>query len=77
MVHSDRGSQVRARSFRLVLTAAGRQGLIGPVASAGDTAATAFWQALLHKDVLDRQRWRTRDELHELTHTNQAAAVAT
>ena len=39
VVHSDRGSQFRARSFRAVLTAAGLQGSMGRVASAGDNAA--------------------------------------
>jgi hypothetical protein len=24
------------------------------------------WHALLRKNVLDRRRWRTRDELHEV-----------
>ena len=65
VVHSDRGSQFRARSFRAVLTAAGLQGSMGRVASAGDNAAMESWHALLQKNVLDRRRWRTRDELHE------------
>ncbi len=64
VVHSDRGSQFRARSFRAVLTAAGLQGSMGRVASAGDNAAMESWHALLQKNVLDRRRWRTRDELH-------------
>ncbi len=64
MVHSDRGSQSRARSFRAVLRAAGLQGSMGRVASAGDNAAMESWHALLQKNVLDRRRWRTRDELH-------------
>ncbi|MGY1823032.1 IS3 family transposase [Geodermatophilus sp. SYSU D00079] len=65
VVHSDRGSQFRARSFRAVLTAAGLQGSMGRVASAGDNAAMESWHALLQKNVLDRRRWRTRDELHQ------------
>ena len=64
VVHSDRGSQFRARSFRAVLTAAGLQCSMGRVASAGDNAAMESWHALLQKNVLDRRRWRTRDELH-------------
>jgi putative transposase len=64
VVHSDRGSQFRARSFRAVLNAAGLQGSMGRVASAGDNAAMESWHALLQKNVLDRRRWRTRDELH-------------
>ena len=46
IVHSDRGSQFRARSFRAVLTAAGLQGSMGRVASAGDNAAMESWHAL-------------------------------
>jgi putative transposase len=65
VVHSDRGSQFRARSFRAVLTAAGLQGSMGRVASAGDNAAMESWHALLQKNVLDRRRWRTREELHQ------------
>ncbi len=65
VVHSDRGSQFRARSFRAVLTAAGLQGSMGRVASAGDNAAMESWNALLQKNVLNRRRWRTREELHQ------------
>nr|WP_307793785.1 IS3 family transposase [Actinotalea soli] len=65
VVHSDRGSQFRARTFRAVLTAAGLQGSMGRVASAGDNAAMESWNALLQKNVLNRQRWRTREELHQ------------
>lgn len=64
IVHSDRGSQFRARSFRAVLTAAGLQGSMGRVASAGDNAAMESFNSLLRRNVLDRRRWRTRDELH-------------
>ena len=64
VVHSDRGSQFRARSFRAVLAAAGLQGSMGRVAAAGDNAAMESFNALLQKNVLDRRRWRTRDELH-------------
>lgn len=65
VVHSDRGSQFRARSFRAVLTAAGLQGSMCRVASAGDNAAMESWNALLQKNVLNRRRWDTRDELHD------------
>ena len=37
---------------------------MGRVASAGDNAAMESWHALLQKNVLDRRRWRTREELH-------------
>ncbi len=48
-----------------MLTAAGLQGSMGRVASAGDNAAMESWHALLQKNVLDRRRWRTREELHQ------------
>ena len=63
VVHSDRGSQFRARAFRSVLAAAGMSGSMGRVASAGDNAAMESFFSLLQKNVLDRQRWRTRSEL--------------
>jgi len=64
VVHSDRGSQFRARSFRAVLTAAGLQGSMGRVASALDNAAMESFFSLLQKNVLNRGRWTSRDELH-------------
>jgi transposase InsO family protein len=64
IVHSDRGSQYRSRIFRAALKAAGLQGSMGRVASAGDNAAMESWNSLLQKNVLDRQTWKTRDELH-------------
>ena len=63
IVHSDRGGQFRARTFRAVLTAAGLRGSMGRVASAGDNAAMESFHALPQKNVLNRKRWRTRDEL--------------
>jgi transposase InsO family protein len=65
IVHADRGSQFRARSFRAVLAAAGLQGSMGRVASAGDNAAMESFWALLQRNVLNQQTWHTRDELHE------------
>ena len=62
VVHSGRGSQFRARSIRAVLAAAGLQGSMGRVASAGDNAAMESWHALLQRNVLDRRRWRTHDD---------------
>ena len=63
IVHSDRGNRSRSRSFRAVLGAAGLQGSMGRVASAGDNAAMESVHTLLQKYVLGRRRWRTRDEL--------------
>jgi transposase InsO family protein len=64
IVHSDRGSQFRARDFVAVLKANGLSGSMGRVASAGDNAAMESFNALLQKNVLNRRAWRTRDELH-------------
>jgi transposase InsO family protein len=63
IVHSDRGGQFRSRSFQAVIRAAGLRGSMGRVASAGDNAAMESFHALLQKNVLNRRRWRTRDEL--------------
>jgi len=64
IVYADRGSQFRARSFRAVLVAAGLQGSMGRVASAGDNAAMESFWALLQRNVLDQQTWSTRAKLH-------------
>jgi putative transposase len=74
IVHSDRGGQFRSRAFRAVLTAARLRGSMGRVASAGDNAAMESFHSLLQKNVLNRRRWRTRDELryaivHWIEHT--------
>jgi putative transposase len=63
VVHSDRGGQFRARKYRAVLTAAGLTGSMGRVAAAGDNAAMESFFALLQKNVLDRRRWMTREQL--------------
>ncbi|WP_396415553.1 IS3 family transposase [Kocuria sp. p3-SID1428] len=36
---------------------------MGKVGAAGDNAAIKSFFALLQKNVLDRKRWRTRDDL--------------
>jgi putative transposase len=52
-----------------VLTAAGLQGSMGRVASAGDNAAMESFHSLLQRNVLNRRRWSTRAELrYEVTH---------
>ena len=63
VVHSDRGGQFRSRAFRAVLKANQLAGSMGRVSSAGDNAAMESFYSLLQKNVLDRKRWRTRDEL--------------
>ena len=61
--HSDRGSQFRSRKVHRALARHGMVGSMGQVGSAGDNAAMESFFSLLQKNVLDRQRWATRDEL--------------
>ena len=63
ILHSDRGSQFRSRKLQRALTAHRMVGSMGQVGSAGDNAAMESFFALLQKNVLDRQRWATRDQL--------------
>lgn len=63
IVHSDRGSQFRARKVHRALTRHQMVGSMGQVGSAGDNAAMESFFALLQKNVLNRRSWATRDEL--------------
>jgi putative transposase len=63
IVHADRGGQFRSRAFQRIVTAHHLTMSMGRVASAADNAAMESFHALLQKNVLDRQRWATRDEL--------------
>ncbi|WP_010552507.1 IS3 family transposase, partial [Brachybacterium paraconglomeratum] len=63
IVHSDRGSQFRSRKFVRALHRHHLIGSMGKVGAAGDNAAMESFFALLQKNVLDRKRWRTREEL--------------
>lgn len=63
ILHSDRGSQFRSRKLQRALVRHGMVGSMGQVGSAGDNAAMESFFALLQKNVLDRQRWATRDQL--------------
>lgn len=63
VVHSDRGSQFRAREFVRTLHDAGLTGSMGRVGACADNAAMESFFSLLQKNVLDRQRWQTREEL--------------
>jgi putative transposase len=64
ILHSDRGSQFRARKVHRALARRGMVGSMGQVGSAGDNAAMESFFALLQRNVLDRRRrWETRDEL--------------
>jgi putative transposase len=61
--HSDRGSQFRSTAFIRVLKNNGLRGSMGRVASAGDNARMESFHSLLQNNVLDTQRWATREEL--------------
>ena len=63
ILHSDRGSQFRARKVHRALARHGMVGSMGQVGSAGDNAAMESFFALLQKNVLDRRSWTTRDDL--------------
>jgi transposase InsO family protein len=63
IVHSDRGSQFRSNAFVRTLKHNDLVGSMGRVGACGDNAAMESFFSLLQKNVLDRQRWATRDEL--------------
>ena len=63
IVHSDRGSQFRSHAFVRTLRTNGLVGSMGRVGACGDNAAMESFFSLIQKNVLDRQRWVTRDEL--------------
>ncbi|MET9326000.1 IS3 family transposase [Tsukamurella sp. NPDC003166] len=63
IVHSDRGSQFRSRKFVAALNRHGLVGSMGRVGAAGDNAAMESFFALLQKNVLNRRRWATREQL--------------
>jgi transposase InsO family protein len=63
VVHSDRGSQFRSTAFVTTLKDHGLTGSMGRVGACGDNAAMESFFALLQKNVLDRQRWATREQL--------------
>jgi putative transposase len=61
LVHSDRGSQFRSRRFVESLRQHGLTGSMGRVAYADNAAMESFF-SLLQENVLDRQRWLTRQD---------------
>jgi transposase InsO family protein len=63
VLHSDRGSQFRARKMQRALAHHAMVGSMGQVGSAADNAAMESFFSLLQRNVLDRRRWATRDEL--------------
>ncbi len=63
ILHTDRGSQFRARKFHRALGRHDMVGSMGQAGSAADNAAMESFFALLQRNVLDRRRWVTREEL--------------
>jgi len=63
VVHSDRGSQFRARRYRRVLAAHGLVQSMGAVGTCADNAAMESFFNLVQTNVLDRRKWATRQEL--------------
>ncbi len=63
ILHSDRGSQFRARKVQRALTRHRMAGSMGQVGTAADNAAMESFFSLLQKNVLNTRRWATRDEL--------------
>ena len=63
LLHSDRGSQFRSRKLQRALTRHDMVGSMGQVGSAADNAAMESFFSLLQKNVLNRRKWDTRNEL--------------
>jgi len=63
VVHSDRGSQFRSAKYVRTLRNAGLHGSMGRTGSCADNAAMESFFSLLQKNVLDRRRWSSREEL--------------
>jgi putative transposase len=61
--HSDRGSQFRSRVFVETLRHHGLVGSMGRVGACGDNAAMESFFALVQKNVLNKRRWATREQL--------------
>jgi putative transposase len=56
-------AQFRSAAYVATLRTAGLTGSMGRVGACGDNAAMESFFALLQKNVLDRQRWATREQL--------------
>ena len=63
IIHSDRGSQFRSRVFVETLRHHGLVGSMGRVGACGDNAAMESFFALVQKNVLNKRRWATREQL--------------
>jgi transposase InsO family protein len=62
-LHSDRGSQFRSRKFVELLRETDITASMGRVGVCADNAAMESFFSLLQKNVLNRKRWHSRQEL--------------
>ena len=62
-LHSDRGSQFRSRKFVELLRETDITGSMGRVGACADNAAMESFFSLLQKNVLNKKRWQSRQEL--------------
>jgi len=62
-VHSDRGSQFRSHAYLAALREHQLRGSMGRVGACADNAAMESFFSLLQKNVLNRRRWETRQQL--------------
>jgi putative transposase len=63
ILHTDRGSQLRARKHVPALAPHEMVCSMGRIGTAGDNAAMESFVSLLQRNVLDRQSWATREQL--------------
>jgi transposase InsO family protein len=63
IVHSDRGSQFRSHAYVHELRRHDLHGSMGRVGACADNAAMESFFSLLQKNVLNRHRWTTREQL--------------
>jgi transposase InsO family protein len=63
ILHSDRGSQFWSRKFIELLRETGITGSMGRVGACADNAAMESFFSLLQKNVLNKKRWQSRQEL--------------
>src|SRR4051794_4363432 len=63
IMHSHRGSQFRSHAYVRALRDARLPGSMGRVGACADNAAMESPSSLLQKNVLNRQRWATREQL--------------
>ncbi|WP_422120177.1 IS3 family transposase [Microbacterium ginsengiterrae] len=63
ILHADRGSQFRSRAMARELRRHDMVGSMGRVGAAGDNAAMESFWSLVQTNVLNQQRWATRQEL--------------